>query len=198
MRRVQVMRELRLRWAKLDSILGLQLTVAWAGEAAGGRLGWWGSDLVDRAGGGDLWRRLTPRSGTWIGLRMVREAARVVDSTLLARSKPGFDGRYWTPFHLGFELDEQLDDRLKYHLRKEHDPAKVFGARFLVHRPWSVTALERALRKLGTPAVEATPAGRRVEVAAASPIDAAPLLFAALLPLGKQYPMPYVEHGGAS
>ncbi|WP_395830945.1 hypothetical protein [Archangium violaceum] len=40
----------------LDTILALQLTVAWAGEGRcePARLGWWQTDLVDEAGGGDL------------------------------------------------------------------------------------------------------------------------------------------------
>ena len=44
----------RLTHAQLDEILALQLTVAWAGEAAGEppRLGWWKTDLVDKEGGG--------------------------------------------------------------------------------------------------------------------------------------------------
>jgi hypothetical protein len=52
----------RLTPNQLDELLALQLTVAWAGEAAGEptRLGWWKTDLVDAQGGGDLFARLTP------------------------------------------------------------------------------------------------------------------------------------------
>ncbi|KYF49442.1 hypothetical protein BE08_33000 [Sorangium cellulosum] len=54
----------RLSPAHLDEILALQLTVAWASEAAGEppRLGWWRSDLVDPEAGGDLFVRLLPRT----------------------------------------------------------------------------------------------------------------------------------------
>jgi hypothetical protein len=59
----------RLSLTELHEILALQLT-AWAGEAAGepSRLGWWKSDLVDREGGGELFRRLVPRTASWASL----------------------------------------------------------------------------------------------------------------------------------
>jgi hypothetical protein len=38
-----------------------------------------------------------------------------------------------------------------------------------------------------------TPSGRQVTAPAASPADGAPLLFAALLPLGSAYPLPYLD-----
>lgn len=37
----------RLEPTQLDRILSLQLNVAWAGEGAGDRLGWWKSDLIE-------------------------------------------------------------------------------------------------------------------------------------------------------
>lgn len=45
-----------------DFILALQFTVAWAGEGRSQpkRLGWWDTDLIDEAGGGDFLARLTP------------------------------------------------------------------------------------------------------------------------------------------
>jgi hypothetical protein len=46
--------------AALDSILAMQLTVAWAGEGrcSPARPGWWDTDLIDEAGGGDFFARL--------------------------------------------------------------------------------------------------------------------------------------------
>ena len=46
----------------LDAILGVQLTIAWAGEGrcSPRRLGWWETDLIDEAGGGDFFARLLP------------------------------------------------------------------------------------------------------------------------------------------
>jgi len=51
-----------IRDAILDTVLALQLTVAWAGEGLSEppRLGWWQTDLVDELGGGDLLARLLP------------------------------------------------------------------------------------------------------------------------------------------
>lgn len=183
----------RLTNTQLDEILALQLTIAWAGEAAGepSRLGWWKTDLVDREGGGDLFARLLPRTAAWAGLSLVRAAARRVDEQ--AREKLARGDALWTPFHFGFDVDEQLDDRLTHHRSFEHVPAEVLGPRYLASRPWSKTSLEALLRSLATPTVVVTPAGRQVKASAASAADAAPMLFAALLPLASAYPVPYIE-----
>lgn len=183
----------KLTHSQLDEILALQLTVAWAGEAAGepARLGWWRTDLVDREGGGDLFTRLVPRTAAWTGLSLVRAAARRVDEA--AREKLARGDALWTPFHFGFEVDEQLDDRLSYHRSHEHLPADVLGERYLVEKPWSKAAFEALLQSLGAPKTSVTASGRQVTVRGASVADAAPLLFAALLPLGPHYPLPYVE-----
>ena len=179
--------------SQLDEILALQLTVAWAGEAAGdpARLSWWRTDLVDREGGGDLFARLAPRTAAWAGLSLVRAAARRVDEA--SREKLARGDALWTPFHLGFELDEQLDDRLTYHRQHEHRPADVLGPRYLVEGAWSKPAFEALLKGLASPKVAVTPSGRHVTASRITPADAAPLLFAALLPLGAAYPLPYVE-----
>src|SRR5689334_21839401 len=131
----------RLTNTQLDEILALQLTIAWAGEAAGEppRLGWWKTDLVDREGGGDLFTRLVPRTAAWAGLSLVRLAARRIDEQ--AREKLARGDALWTPFHFGFEVDEQLDDRLAYHRNHEHRPADVLGPRYLVERLWSRSSL---------------------------------------------------------
>ena len=73
----------------LNSILALQVVVAWAGEALRepARLGWWRTDLVDEAGGGDLFRRLLPKTHSWAGLETIRRAATQAD--LKARSALG-------------------------------------------------------------------------------------------------------------
>ena len=178
---------------QLDEILALQLTVAWAGEAAGDpkRLGWWRTDLVDREGGGDLFARLTPRTGVWASLALVRAAARRVDST--ARESVAHGDALWTPFHFGFDIDEQLDDRMAYHRSHERSPAEVLGSRYLVERPWSKAGLEVLLKALGAPAVTETPAGRQITTSVVAPAHAASLLFAALLPLGATYPLPHIE-----
>lgn len=184
---------LRLSPAHLDEILALQLTVAWAGEAAGDppRLAWWKSDLVDPEAGGDLFARLLPRTAAWASLALVRDAARRIDEA--ARDKLAGRDAVWSLFHLGFSVDEQLADRLAHHRHGRRPPAEVLGPRFLAGRPWSKPALESMLASLGQPKVQVTPAGRKLDIAAASPAEAAALLAAALLPLPQSYPLPFVE-----
>ena len=49
------------------------------------------------------------------------------------------------------------------------------------------------LQSLASPSVTVTPSGRQVAARNIAPSDAAPLVFAALLPLGPAYPLPYIE-----
>jgi len=177
----------------LDRILCLQLSIAWAGEAAGDppRLGWWKSDLVDPEGGGDLLSRLVPKTAAWASLALVREAARRVDDA--ARASLARPDGVWTLFHFGFAVDEQLADRLAWHRSHQHVPADVLGPLFVAHQPWSKDALISMLAGLGKPKVEVTPSGRRIVAAAAPPAEAADLLAAALVPFAAGYPMPFLE-----
>src|SRR5689334_18925175 len=101
----------------LDTVLALQITVAWAGEGRcePRRLGWWPTDLVDPAGGGDLLARLLPRTHAWASLEAVREAARRADAQ--AREALANPDRLRTLFFLGFEIDELLSERLTSHKR---------------------------------------------------------------------------------
>jgi hypothetical protein len=181
---------------QLDEILALQLSVAWAGEAAGDprRLGWWETDLIDPEGGGDLFARLVPRTAAWAGFLLAREAARRVEASALARVARR--DSLWTLFHFGFELDERLHDRLSHHRRHRHEPAHVFGERLLAKGAWNRGAFEEFLGKKAQPTVESTPSGRQVKAKPASAVEAARLLAAALVPLERQYALPYVEVGG--
>lgn len=183
----------RLTASQLDAILALQLSVAWAGEEGGDprRLGWWKSDLVDLAGGGDLFARLVPKTAPWASLSLVRAAARRVDDA--ARQPMGKRDRVWTLFRLGFVVDEQLDDRLAQHRRLGADPAHVLGPHFLVHEPFSEARLVSLLESLGKPKVDVAPGARKLRTTTTSPVEAAGLLAAALLPLAPAYPLPYLE-----
>ncbi len=110
----------------LDEILSLQLLMAWAGEAPGGaqpRLGWWNTDVIDEEGGGDLWKRLLPRTDRWAGLDAARRAARLTDDRLRRENARADD--MVTLFHFGFELDEALDERLAHHKLEARAPAEV-------------------------------------------------------------------------
>lgn len=182
--------------AQLDDILALQLSVAWAGEAAGAprRLGWWQTDLIDPEGGGDLFARLVPRTAAWAGFELAREAARRVEAAALARIAKR-DG-LWTLFHFGFAVDEQLHDRLAYHRRHRDVPADVFKDRLQASGPWDAAVFAKHLERGGAPKVELTPSGRLVKAKPASAADAAPLLAAALLPFDKVYPLPHLEVSG--
>ncbi len=186
----------RLDAPHLDQILALQLSVAYAGEGAGEppRLGWWKSDLVDREGGGDLLRRLAPKTAAWAGLVLAREAARRVDAG--ARQQLPGAKRVWTLFDLGFAVNEQLSDRLAYHRQHQHAPAEVLGSHFQIGPGWSTSGFEALLSKLGAPKVEVGPAGRRVLGGGSSPVEGALLLAAALQPLAAAYPMPFIEVSG--
>jgi hypothetical protein len=181
--------------AELDAILALQLTVAWAGEAAGepARLGWWKSDLIDPEGGGDLFARLVPQTAVWASLILARKAAATVDG--LARDKLANADAVWSLYHFGFDIDEQLSDRLMWHRNHKSDPRSALGPLFFVGTAWSTTAFEALLTSLGKPKVQLTPSGRKLESADASPFVAAQLLAAALLPLSSEYPLPFVEIG---
>src|SRR5688572_31029354 len=95
----------------IDAVLAMQLVIAWAGEGrcSPRRLGWWDTDLIDDAGGGDLFARLLPQTHVWASLEAVREAARRTDAK--ARAKMADPDKLRTLYFLGFELDEQLGDR---------------------------------------------------------------------------------------
>lgn len=181
---------------QLDEILALQLSVAWAGEAAGSprRLGWWQTDLIDAEGGGDLFTRLVPRTAAWAGFELAREAARRVEAAALARIAKR--DALWTLFHFGFSVDEQLHDRLSYHRRHREVPAEVFKGRLLAAGAWDAAAFAEHLARGGTPKVDITPSGRQVKAKPTTAADAAPLLAAALLPFEKVYPLPYLEVSG--
>jgi len=174
----------------LDTILALQLSVAWAGEAAGDppRLGWWKTDLVDPEGGGDLFARLTPKTAAWASLNLVREAARRVDEA--ARANIARPDGVWTLFHFGFAIDEQLADRLAWHRTHQHVPADVLGPHCIVGK---AGAFEKMIAALPRPKVEVTPSGRKILAKAAPAAEAAALLAAALLPLALAYPLPFLE-----
>jgi hypothetical protein len=106
----------------LDSLLSAQILVAWAGET--GRLGWWRTNLVSRWGGLDFFASLTPGSARWAVLQAVREAARRHDAE--RRGQSGAPDAKLTLFHLGFEIDELADERLRHHKRTGADPLVVF------------------------------------------------------------------------
>ena len=176
----------------LDHILAVQLTVAWAGESGGEppRLGWWDSDLVDELAGGDFFRRLAPHTQHWAALEAVREVARRADTT--ARKTSAGPDQIRSLFHLGFEIDEQLDERLAHHKRAEIQPGKPLPDLYPVDAAFNRGELEQWLGNLLRQEYKVDPAGRKLR--GTPPDDAGEVidtLAAALLPLPDKYPLPY-------
>jgi hypothetical protein len=179
----------------LDQVLAVQLAVAWAGEGRcqPKRLGWWDTDLIDEEGGGDFFARLLPHTHRWASLEAVREAARRVDAR--ARGKMADPDAVRTLFFMGFELDEQLADRLAFHKRDGKPPSDAL--------PWPLPPSSRFSRDelanaLGKTREKATvvPAGRQLKgPAPAEPDTLVKRLAAGLLPFTDHYPLPHFRVG---
>lgn len=178
--------------AVLDEILSLQLLVAWAGEGKTDppRLGWWRTSLADEFGGEDLFKRLMPRTWKWAVLEAARIAARITDAE--ARSHASDGDQLISLFHFGFELDEQLDDRLAELKRSEREPTEALPCLMAIRQPWNADAFLASLRELGTAATVPSSIGRRLKgMIPASRVDAARQLVAAMVPPGGRYPAPH-------
>lgn len=176
----------------LDRILALQFTIAWAGEGRSEprRLSWWDTDLVDEAGGGDFFARLVPRTHAWAALEAVREAARRVDAK--TRAKLADPDGVRSLFFLGFDLDEQLGDRLNAWKRLENSSPASLPLPLDVTAPFSKDKLVVALTSTGKENYTVTPVGR--QLAGPMPEDPAVVvqkLASALVPLVDHYPLPF-------
>lgn len=177
--------------ATLDAILAIQLTIAWAGEGRCSpcRLGWWDTDLTDEAGGGDFLARLLPQTHAWASLEAVREAARRVDAK--ARAKMADPDKMRTLFFLGFELDEQLGDRLAAHKRSGRPPAEALPLPVPLTAEFIEDKLVSAFQG-GDVAFATVPNGRQLKGKQPDAPDAlVKRLAAALVPFADQYPLPF-------
>jgi hypothetical protein len=174
-----------------DAILAIQVTVAWAGEGRckPRRLGWWDTDLIDEAGGGDFLARLLPQTHRWAALEAVREAARRTDAR--ARAKMADPDKMRTLFFLGFELDEQIADRLAAHKRSGRSPAEALPLPVPLTTDFSKEKLVLALQG-GDVAFAKVPNGRQLKGKQPDAADAlVKRLAAALVPLHDEYPLPF-------
>lgn len=180
----------------LDQALTAQIVVAWAGE--GGeepRLGWWQTDLVSEFGGEDLLKRLLPRTWPWAMLQAVREAARRKDSEL--RIKASDPDQLVSLYRFGFELDEQIEERLHAHKRSGLPPAEalpglgeVLGS--ALHQSWAKDQFQGWVEAHGPVQSEAVPTGRLLKGAMPAGLDRrVAQLVAALAPLADSYPLPH-------
>jgi len=178
--------------SQLDGILELQLAVAWAGEAVTDppRLGWWRTGMCDEFGGGDLLRRLTPRTWEWAVLDTCRAAARKVDHE--TRASADDPDRLVSLYGLGFELDERLDERLLELKQGGSPPAEVFPGLAQLLPEWSRERFEAWLAGCGKVSYTATTTGRRLKGEVPGDLlAAARQLAAALLPLAESYALPH-------
>lgn len=179
----------------LDTILTLQLVVAWAGEAETRprRLGWWRTGMVDPDGGEDLFRRLAPKTWRWAVLEAAREAARRVD--VEHRWRAADPDRLYSLFRFGFEVDEQLTERLAQLKRTEADPEVTLPQLRELLGAWDRDTFTGFLAGLPESPHTATPTGRLIKGELSAPELAARKLAAALLPLSEAWPAPhYLRH----
>ena len=183
--------------SEVDNILALQLVVAWAGEGRSQpkRFGWWDTDLVDDAGGGDLLARLAPRTHAWASLELVREAARRVDAR--ARGKHGDPDKLRTIFFLGFELDEKVADRLAELKRQGRAPEEALPLPYKLQAVFERDRVIEILSKAGpAPFDKVPPVGRQLKGTAPTSADEmVRKLAAALVPVVAEYPLPFYKVG---
>jgi hypothetical protein len=177
----------------LNAILALQFTIAWAGEADCDppRLGWWRTDLVDEAGGGDLVSRLFPKTKRWAALEAVRKAAILADGE--ARRRMAKPEEVRTLFFWGFELDEALQDQLWAHKQRGKPPEEVLPLPLDFQTDFDGEDFTEALRipKRDVP-FKVVPGGRELaETPPQSVALRAQHLAAAFLPFSEEYPAPF-------
>ena len=177
----------------LDTILALQLTVAWAGESREHtkRLGWWQTDLVDASGGGDFMARLLPRTHAWASLEAVREAARRVDEQ--GRRGMAEPDQVRSLYFLGFDIDERLSERLADHKRSGIAPAQALALPQALGVPFSAERFTESLPAEGkSPSFDVVPGGRQLKGPMPGELETAVRnLAAALVPPPERYPLPF-------
>jgi hypothetical protein len=179
----------------VDLALSRRIIVAWAGEAGdpegGRRLGWWNSNLATEFGGMDLMKRLLPRTWEWAVIQGCLEAARRKDAEL--RSRANDPDQLLTLFGLGFEADEQLDERLQAHKAAGRRPADVHPdiARF-VFGVWDADAFQQWVVEHGNVECHVRPEGRLIKGAVPETLGGRVMaLVGALQPPADMYPLPH-------
>jgi hypothetical protein len=181
----------------LDTILALQITIAWAGEGLcePKRLNWWRTDLIDKNGGGDLCVRLFPKTHVWAALEAVRQVS--IQQDRQARWDMANPDAVRTLFFWGFTVDEKLAERLTFH-KKERTPLAALPFPIDIGSSFSRTDFEEAIRIPNQKiAFQVTPSGRQVTDTMPEALNlCAKKLAAALLPLADDYPMPFYRLAG--
>ena len=191
----------RLSDSTLDSILVWQFVVAWAGEGycVPPRLGWWRTDLIDDAGGGDFLKRLLPKTHLWASLEAMRQAAIQIDQQ--KRQRLAEADQVNTLFFWGFSLDEQLKDRLAVHKRSQRAPAEQLDLPLDLWAAFVQTDLEAVLNiptASDGQGYELVTEGRAMQGTPPQSLELrSQRLAAALLPLTDEYSMPFYPMAAA-
>ena len=178
----------------LDEILAIQFLVAWAGEGLcePPRLGWWETDLVDELGGGDFLQRLLPNTHQWAALQAVREAAR--QQAEAARKSSAEADRIRSLYHLGYEVDRQLEERLRELKSSGTSPTEALPHLSMIDEGFDAQAFAAWLEGLASVDTRQTPGGRRIKGnPPAEALQRARCLAAAHVPFDTSYPQPYLE-----
>lgn len=137
--------------------------------------------------------RLLPQTHQWASLEAVREAAIRTDAK--ARAQMPDPDKLRTLFFLGFDLDEQLAERLAHHKRSGEAPEKTLPLPVALDAVFSADAIVDALSTATLKSDHnVVPGGRQMK--GTIPEEPALLvrqLAAALVPFAEKYPMPF--HG---
>ena len=168
--------------------------VAWAGEGAcePKRLDWWRTDLIDEYGGGDLFARLLPKTSKWASLEAVRQAAIQVERR--KRQEMAQPDGVRTIFFWGYDVDEQLNERLAFHKSSGEEPLAALSDISLdIYKSFSQEEFEEAIRTPNRKVdIMVVPNGREIVGDMLQALEeSAKKLADALLPLAESYPMPF-------
>ena len=100
-------------------------------------------------------------------------------------------------YRFGFELDEQIEERLQAHKRSGRFPLEALPGLVEVlgtslHEPWNRAQFEQWVEAHGPVQADAVPTGRLLKGAPPAGLDrAVQQLVAGLAPLGDVYPLPH-------
>ena len=150
--------------------------------------------MVSKYGGLALMEQLTARTAAWAVLQTALEAGRRTEARL--RATDADPDRLISLFHLGFELDEALSDRLREHKGSGASPTEALPALREVMASWDPQRFEGWLELDEAPPVAAEPAGRRLTGRPPSdPVSLVQGLASGLRPLSDAYPFPHYRNG---
>jgi hypothetical protein len=146
---------------------------------------------MDSDGGGDLFRRLFPKTQAWASVEALRKAALQKDRKLrLTFANPD---EICTLYFWGFTLDEKLDERLLVLKRGELSPMEALSPAMDFNTPFLKADFESTVR-LPNHAIsyKVIPGGREITTSLPNSLELrVQKLLAALLPLAEDYSMPF-------